>query len=210
MNPSQIEIKIKPGEVIAFLESINDQDEIINIKFKNEFNENDQNNISQYKPIYSCQTNLLIDHEFLKGINLEKSILSIQSKEKLKEIICKYKHVFTEKSDYKGSIKHDINLEPGKGPIASRQYRVPMTMKEEIKKQVEQMLKDGIIEHSNSQFASPVVLVKKKDGSMRFAIDYRKLNSITIKQVYHLPLINEIREEFLLAFVALLRHLCVL
>nr|CAD2188177.1 unnamed protein product [Meloidogyne enterolobii] len=195
MNPSQIEIKIKPGEVIAFLESINDQDEIINIKFKNEFNENDQNNISQYKPIYSCQTNLLIDHEFLKGINLEKSILSIQSKEKLKEIICKYKHVFTEKSDYKGSIKHDINLEPGKGPIASRQYRVPMTMKEEIKKQVEQMLKDGIIEHSNSQFASPVVLVKKKDGSMRFAIDYRKLNSITIKQVYHLPLINEIREE---------------
>nr|CAD2194910.1 unnamed protein product [Meloidogyne enterolobii] len=70
-----------------------------------------------------------------------------------------------------------------------------MTMKDEIKRQVEQMLKDNIIEHSNSQFASPVVLVKKKDGTMRFAIDYRKLNAITIKQVYHLPIINEIREE---------------
>lgn len=70
-----------------------------------------------------------------------------------------------------------------------------MTVKREMQEQIEKMLKNGIIEPSTSAFASPVVMVPKKSGELRFAIDYHKLNAATIKQVYHIPLISEIRDE---------------
>ena len=54
------------------------------------------------------------------------------------------------------------------------------------------MQHQGIVQPSRSPWASPVVLVPKKDGSLRFCVDYRKLNSITQKDVFHLPLVDDI------------------
>merc|ERR1712044_80222 len=58
-------------------------------------------------------------------------------------------------------------------------------------KEVQKMLKDGVIETSNSPWASPVVLVRKKDNTLRYCIDYRKLNAVTRKDSYPLPRIDD-------------------
>jgi hypothetical protein len=57
------------------------------------------------------------------------------------------------------------------------------------------MLFNGVIQPSSSPFASPVLLVKKKDGSWRFCVDYRHLNAITVKNKYPLPIVDEFSDE---------------
>ena len=71
-------------------------------------------------------------------------------------------------------------------------YRLLPVAKQVIAdREVERMLKDDVIEPSNSPWASPIVLVTKKDGSVRFCVDYRKVNELTCKDAYPLPRIDE-------------------
>ena len=87
-------------------------------------------------------------------------------------------------------VKHDIKTTTEQ-PIKQRAHRLPIHQREEAKRQVEEMLRDDIIEPSHSPWPNPVVLVKKKDNSTRFCIDYRKLNAISIKDAYPLPRIDD-------------------
>ena len=67
-------------------------------------------------------------------------------------------------------------------PIRSRPYNIPVGLRAEIKKQIDTMLERNMIEMSSGIWSSPVVIVKKKDNTHRFCVDYRKLNAVTEKQ----------------------------
>jgi hypothetical protein len=90
---------------------------------------------------------------------------------------------------------HTITLEPGARPPNSKPYRYSLLKKDEIKRQVEEMLCTGVITHSMSPYAAPVLLVKKKDGTRRFCIDYRRLNLATVKNKLPLPIVEELLYE---------------
>ena len=87
-------------------------------------------------------------------------------------------------------VKHHIQLN-NYTPIKDRYRRIPPYQYEEVQKHLKEMLDIGAIRCYNSPWASPVVLVCKKDGSLRFCIDLRKLNARTIKDAYSLPRIED-------------------
>ncbi|CAN6166876.1 unnamed protein product [Urochloa humidicola] len=90
---------------------------------------------------------------------------------------------------------HQIPLVEGAAPVQVRPYRFAPALKDEIEKQVKEMLASGVIQKSTSPFSSSVLLVKKKDGSWRFCVDYRHLNAITVKGKYPVPVIDEFLDE---------------
>jgi hypothetical protein len=90
---------------------------------------------------------------------------------------------------------HSINLLPNSALLNYRPYRYSPEQKTKIERQVDDMLRSGIIIPSHSPFASLVLLVKKKDNTWRFCVDYRKLNSITVKNKFPLPIIDEFLDE---------------
>ena len=85
---------------------------------------------------------------------------------------------------------HSIPLISGSRPFYIHPYRYPPALKDEIERQVQEMLSQGLIQLSSSMFSSPVLLVKKKDLSYRFCVDFRKLNSMTVKSKYPIPVID--------------------
>ena len=87
-------------------------------------------------------------------------------------------------------VEHRIDTGDAK-PVKQRMRRTPMGFQNEEEAHLNKMLESGVIQPSNSEWASVPVLVRKKDGKMRWCIDYRKLNNVTVKDVYPLPLIEE-------------------
>jgi hypothetical protein len=79
--------------------------------------------------------------------------------------------------------------------VSLRAYRYPPALKGEIEKQVQDMLAQGIIQPSTSPFPSLVLLVRKKDGSFRFCMDFRQLNAITRKSKFPVPVIDQLMDE---------------
>uniref|UniRef100_L7LV95 RNA-directed DNA polymerase n=1 Tax=Rhipicephalus pulchellus TaxID=72859 RepID=L7LV95_RHIPC len=128
--------------------------------------------------------------------NLTKMIaadLPTEQVHALRELLASYQDIFDLNDRPLGQttvVKHRINTGDA-NPIHRRPYRVSSTERQVIQTEVDKMLARNIIETSSSPWASPVVLVRKKDNSWRFCVDYRNLNKVTKKDVYPLPRIDD-------------------
>ena len=115
----------------------------------------------------------------------------------IKSFIDDHSEVFAEPTTLPPMRSHNqqIILSNGASPVNCRPYRHNAMQKNIIEKQVADLLQQGFIQPSTIPFSSPVVLVKKKDGTWRMCVDYRWLNKLTIKDKYPIPLIEELLEE---------------
>jgi len=142
----------------------------------------------------------LEEQEILWGL-VENSgnTLDMQQKHHFFNLLLRYADAFALSNDQLGrteQLKHTINTGDHQ-PIRQQARRIPPCKREEVHQLLEDMLAHKVIQPSSSPWASPVVLVKKKDGSTRFCIDYRNLNAITHKDAYPLPRIDDTLDTFL-------------
>ena len=77
--------------------------------------------------------------------------------------------------------------------VAAR--RMPLAVRQEVSRQLQKMQDEGIIQPSNSPWASPIVMVRKRDGSHHFCVDYRELNSVTKLDTYPLPRVDDLLDQ---------------
>lgn len=127
------------------------------------------------------------------GIRIPDDTLSSDQKATVENFLGKWKHIFPSGLTDLGCTnlaEHSIELTDEK-PFKEPYRRIPPGMIEEVREHLKHMLSAGAIRESHSPFSSNVDLVRKKDGSLRFCIDFRRLNSRTVRDAYSLPRIEE-------------------
>lgn len=132
----------------------------------------------------------------LSAVEAHNKTLSEMSEE-MTEIIKEFEEIFALPQQLPPQRNHDhhIPLQPDSKPVNSFPYRCPLAHREEIKKLTREMLDARIIRASTSPFSLLVLLVRKKYHTWRLVIDYRALNSITVKNKFPIPVIEELLSE---------------
>ena len=114
-----------------------------------------------------------------------------QQQELLSLLMARFGDVMQSTPGQTGVCHHRI-ITGDHGPVRLPPYRLPHAYRESVKKELEELLEQGIIIPSGSDWAAPIVLVGKKDGSLRLCVDYRRLNSISKADAYPMPRIDEL------------------
>ena len=110
-------------------------------------------------------------------------------------VVCEFPNVFLKKLPGLPPVREmefTIELQPDTTPISMAPYRFAPAELVELKKQLQELLSFGVIRPSTSSWGAPTLFVKKKDGSLRMCIDYRKLNRVTMKNKYPMPRIDDL------------------
>ena len=173
-NLSKRTIMIHPGQALAEMTRLNKAQ--LNVL-------NELENTQQEEKLKQEKLDVIPD---LSDTNLNQ-----QQQEDLRKLIMSFSDIFTKQNGRTEVTRHQIKLIPDSKPFNSPPYRYAPAKREVIEQNLKEMKEEGIIKPSKSPWASPVVLAPKKDGTIRFCVDYRKLNSITIRDAYPIPRIDD-------------------
>lgn len=178
-NPTVDEIVLGNNTIVATIECVHD-DDIIPFKSPQSTSVN----------VTGVRSNQKNKQKSPLTFDLTNSELNDTQKSDLQFFLKSYRDVFandlTELGKTVGRFSHKIETYDAP-PIRMPFYRQPPHLQKEIDRQVQELLENDIVEESNSEYHSPVVLVKKKDGKYRFCVDYRKLNKFTKPLSFPLP-----------------------
>ena len=117
------------------------------------------------------------EKETYKDVKIS-SKLSASQKRDMKNLVFQYRDVFTDKPGTTNLAEHKIEMVTD-DPVRVKPYPIPYSLREELKQDIEQMLDMGVIRKSDSPYSSPIVIVRKKDGSNRICIDFRRVNKLS-------------------------------
>ena len=132
----------------------------------------------------------LQNSQILNDLGTKLSHLPLVQRKELAEVITQYREVFPDVPSKTNLIEHDVDVGDS-APIKQHPYRVSPIKKELLDKEVQYMLKNDIIEESQSNWSSPCILVPKHDGGFRFCTDFRKVNDKTKSDSFPIPRIAD-------------------
>ena len=133
------------------------------------------------------------ENDPLQDIDLSEAGLTKPQKAELVTLLEEFRDIFAKNPKRPGRtdrVRHEIDTGTNR-PINVAPYRLGPIEKETVAEEIKVMQENDVIRPSRSPWAAPVVLVTKKDGTIRFCVDYRKINAITKKDVYPLPRIDD-------------------
>ncbi|KAG1463919.1 hypothetical protein G6F56_005189 [Rhizopus delemar] len=199
-NRGQDEILLEPDELIGVIEKIDPaKDDIIqSYEIDTNYNlcvleTNDIDDSAQNKDSDKNRDEENFSQDRYSKLEIGTIVNKVQSR--LKRLLHKYEEIFDWNNDAIGHtnlLQHRIIINENTIPISHRPYRISPLEAEHLQKELEKYSKLGVITPSNSPWAAPVILVKKKNGEYRMVIDYRKLNAVTKKDAYPLPRIDDL------------------
>jgi transposase InsO family protein len=174
-NPGNVSVELKSGQIMGWCEPIAEEKHT-SCRSARVSSRNDQ-----------------MTEQLVQLHSRSSKHLSQNESKQLKDVLLHYQHAFAKDDDDLGRctlVKHRINVGNAR-PIKQAPRRQALTKRETERTEVARMLQQGIIRPSSGPWASPTVLIKKKDGKIRFCIDYRELNKVTVRDAYPLPNITD-------------------
>ncbi|XP_059160902.1 uncharacterized protein LOC131944361 [Physella acuta] len=150
----------------------------------------DEEDLEPGIPLDTIKTPDILEETKLSDIKIGDTLTKTQRTD-LNIIIQEYTAVISNLPGKTSLLEHKIKLTNTRA-IRTKPYCIPHARRELMKKEMDEMERLGIIERSDSDFSAPVVLVKKKDGSTRFCVDYKRLNAVTVYDVEPIPDTDEL------------------
>ena len=129
----------------------------------------------------------------LAEVKLEQQPLSIEQQGQLRAVLAKHDKVLTKEPGLTQLVNFDIDTGEA-SPVYQRPYNTPASLRHSVDLEIDWLLEKGYIQPFSSPWASPMVTVRKADGSARLCVDFRKINDLTRQTLFYMPRVEEVLE----------------
>ena len=198
-NASDDPIELSAQTSLGHVFSINGsqkQDSLYELAEVSEAKEVLDNTFGYIQSLSAMHDDTSVPDDICTKLRIDKSLIGAD-RENAKEVLRSFQSIISRtKTDFGRTkiVPHTVPTGDAR-PECQRAYRTSPAMRQEIRKQVDSLLEAGVIEESYSPWAAPVVMVKKKNGTYRLCLDYRRLNAVTLKDAHPIPRVDDILDS---------------